>query len=492
MVISRDHAAFGRKPGTNAAAMRFGPLMQLAIFVLLVTALSILPVEAKKKYRYSPPQAAMVVDLYSGKILYSQDADEARFPASITKVMTLYMLFEQIRSGHMTMDTKLMVSKEAASRPPSKLGLKPGSTITVKDAMYSLVTKSANDVAAVVAENIAGSEPAFGRMMTYKARSIGMASTTFKNASGLPDPEQRTTARDLITLGRHVLKDFPEEAKIFQTRYFKYGKRRYRNHNRLLFSYTGMEGMKTGYTRASGFNLLASCRRDQKHLLAVVLGGRSGKHRNARMRSLLDRSWRKAVAMNDLKQRGSPKPMTIAGIAHPDLLPERNPSFHDIPAEPDAAEHVLQVTIHKELGGEKEIAGETAPTRLAMANTAAATAASALKNAAVEAEQEAQGDSKDDDADASLLAEEKAQALGPYHVQVGSFLDTQSAKNLLTKVSSKASGLLKGHRDFTVSGDVRGKSYYRARYGAFSEKDAASTCSKLKKMKIDCLVVRVD
>jgi D-alanyl-D-alanine carboxypeptidase len=489
MVISRDQPAFRRKPGTDAAAMRFGPLMQLAMFVLLVTALSIVPAEAKKKkYRYSPPQSAIVVDLHTGKVLYQQNADEARFPASITKVMTLYLLFEQIRSGHMTLDTKLMVSKEAASRPPSKLGLKPGSSITVNDAMHALVTKSANDVAATVAENIAGSEPAFARMMTYKARSIGMAATTFKNASGLPDPEQRTTARDLITLGRHVLKDFPEKAKLFQTRYFQYGKRRFRSHNRLLFSYKGMEGMKTGFIRASGFNLLASSRRDQKHLLAVVLGGRSSKHRNARMRSLLDQSWGKAVAMKDLKKRGSPKPMTIAGIARPDLLPERNPAFHDIPAETDVAEQVLEVTIRKELGVASKAGGEKAAPRLALANASV----SPVLKARIDAEEEAQGDSREDDEESSLLAEEKAQAFGPYHVQVGSFLDTQSAQALLTKVSAKASSLLSGHKDFTVSGDVKGKSYYRARYGAFSEKDAASTCSKLKKMKIDCLVVRVD
>ncbi|MGF1622856.1 MAG: serine hydrolase [Rhodomicrobiaceae bacterium] len=459
------------------------------MFVLLVTALSILPAEAKKKNRYSPPQAAIVVDLHTGKVLYQQNADEARFPASITKVMTLYLLFEQIRSGQMTLDTKLMVSKEAASRPPSKLGLKPGSSITVKDAMLALVTKSANDVAATVAENIAGSEPAFARMMTYKARSIGMTRTTFKNASGLPDPQQKTTARDLITLGRHVLKDFPEEAKLFQTRYFQYGKQRFRSHNRLLFDYKGMEGMKTGFIRASGFNLLASCRRDEKHLLAVVLGGRSGKHRNARMRSLLDRSWNKAVAMKDLKNRGSPKPMTIAGVARADLLPERNPAFHDIPAETDVAEHVLEVTIRKELGGSDKVGGEeAAPTRLAMANAAV----SAGLKARSEAEEEAQGDSREDDEESSVLAEEKAQTFGPYHVQVGSFLDTQSAKALLTQVSAKASSLLSGHKDFTVSGDVKGKSYYRARYGEFSEKQARSTCSKLKKMKIDCLVVRVD
>ncbi len=292
MVISRDDSAFRWRMAMRFAATRLVGGARFALIVCLVAAMAAVPAEAKKKRKrshYSPPQAAMVVDFYSGKILYAQNIDAKRYPASVTKVMTLYLLFEQMRDGHMTRNTKLKVSAKAAARPPSKLGLKPGSTISVSDAMYALVTKSANDVAAVVAENIAGSEAAFARMMTQKARAIGMSKTTFRNASGLPNSAQVTTARDLITLGRRVLKDFPDEAKIFRTRYFEYKGRKYRNHNRLLFSYAGMDGLKTGFTRASGFNLLASCHRDDKHLLAVVLGGRSSRRRNARMRNSSER-----------------------------------------------------------------------------------------------------------------------------------------------------------------------------------------------------------
>ncbi|NJM35651.1 MAG: D-alanyl-D-alanine carboxypeptidase, partial [Rhodomicrobium sp.] len=274
-----------------------------------------------KRSHYSPPHAAIVIDAYSGKVLYADNADKPRFPASITKVMTLYILFEQLREGRLTLDTQMPVSAYAASRPPSNLNLKAGGSITVRDAMYALVTKSANDVASVVAEAIGGSEDAFARMMTQKARSMGMTATTFRNASGLPDAAQKTTARDLVTLGRRMLTDFPEQAKIFRTRFFQYGEARYKNHNSLLFSYAGMEGMKTGFTNASGFNLLASCKRHDKHLIAVVLGGRSSGHRNARMRELLNSAWKKAVAFNDLKQRREDRPVAVAGILQADLMP---------------------------------------------------------------------------------------------------------------------------------------------------------------------------
>jgi len=474
MVISRDVSAFRNGMGIGLKAFGRWLVIPLGLAGLCV-ALVVSPVMAK----YSPPQAAMVVDLYSGEVLYQQNPDALRYPASITKVMTLYLLFEQIRDGNMSLDTRLKVSKEAASRPPSKLGLKPGSTISVKDAMYALVTKSANDVAAVVAENIAGSEAAFGRMMTQKARAIGMSKTTFRNASGLPNTKQKSTARDLITLGRHVLKDFPEHSKIFRTRYFKYGERRFRNHNRLLFNYAGMDGMKTGFTRASGFNLLASCRRSDKHLLAVVLGGRSSKHRNGRMRTLLNRSWRKAVAFNELQQRGSLKPLAIAGILQPGHMPKRNPAFHGTPAERE-----MRLRLAEERAARRKAEQQFVESARQIAR-AEATPERRIQFASVAPSSEtAEGDARDDTDPASLR--------GPYHVQVGSYLDSGSAQSRLVQVSSKASSLLSGHDDFTVSGRVRGKTYYRARFGRFSESDASNTCSRLKRMKIDCLVVRVD
>ncbi len=421
---------------------------------------------------YSPPQAAMVVDGYSGKVLYASNADETRYPASISKVMTLYLLFEQIRDGKMDLDTKLKVSAEAASRPPSKIGLEPGSTISVKDAMHLLVTKSANDVAAVVAENIGGSEPAFARMMTQKARQLGMTRTTFRNASGLPDSKQVSTARDLITLGRRMLTDFPKYADVFNTRQYSYGKRTFRNHNRLLFSYRGMEGLKTGFIRASGFNLLGSCRRDGKFLIAVVLGGKSGKARNLRMQQLLDRSWSKAVTLKDFK---AGNPIAISGIVEEEYLPERNPAFHDIWPDEGVRLAAAGDPVAADPAGDLVEESTEEPLEIVIAETAS------------ESVDEAMDESR---AEGSKTA--SIEPAGPYHVQVGSFLSPDLAESHLVDVSSKAPAMLRGHSGHTVRGEVKGKLYYRARYGEFTEAKAATTCAALKKMKVDCLVVRVE
>lgn len=247
----------------------------------------------------------MVVDFHTGRILISRNATDPRFPASVTKVMTLYLLFDALRDGKLDMNTKLRVSAYAAAQSPTKLGLDAGDTITVSDAIGAIVTKSANDMAVVVAEALAGSEEEFARRMTQKARTIGMLNTTFRNASGLPNSEQRTTAQDLVILARSVITDHPERSRVFSTKYFQYDGEIYRNHNTLLFSYEGMEGMKTGFTSASGFNLLATARRGEKRLIAVVLGGSSARVRNAAMRNILDASWSKAMTLTAAKKAGA-------------------------------------------------------------------------------------------------------------------------------------------------------------------------------------------
>lgn len=500
MVISGEIATFQDRARNAIGVPSLATLARFACAILLILLIAV-PAEAGKKRKkvrhiYSPPKAAMVVDLNTGKVLFEEHADKARFPASITKVMTLYMLFEQMKKGQFAPDTELKVSEWAASRPPSKIGVKAGQTIKVEDAMLALVTKSANDVATVVAENIAGSEDAFARMMTHKARMIGMTDTVFANASGLPDERQKTTARDLITLGRRMLEDFPTESEVFQTRAFRYGKRLYHNHNRLLSTYAGMEGMKTGYTRASGFNLLASCRRGDKHLIAVVIGGSSSRQRNNRMTNLLDRSWKSAVAMNANSKRGPDKPLAIAGVVRPELLPERNPAFHTVSEDPldatlkKSAGAAQEIDIEKELEVNPEDEAEFAEGAEEEGETHALTMAAA----------EAQGDirpvSEPSEAAAMLskvaLVKADEAASGPYHVQVGSFLDTESAKRKLELVTEKAGHIVRGHDELTVEGDVRGKAHYRARFGKFSRNEAANACAKLKRLKVDCLVVRVE
>jgi D-alanyl-D-alanine carboxypeptidase len=271
---------------------KFGVLLLAAIVTLTTMA------DARRRYvrhRYSPPASAMAIDLHTGRIIYAKNPNEPRYPASLTKVMTLHLLFDALRDGKITMTTKLRVSAHAAEQSPTKLDLSEGDTISVADAVGAVVTKSANDMAVVIAEALAGSEDEFARRMTQKARTLGMLHTTFRNASGLPNPEQQTTAQDLIILGRSILAAHPDRCKVFATRYFQYDGEVFRNHNTLLFSYEGMEGMKTGFTSASGFNLIATARRGGKRLLAVVLGGASAGSRNLAMRSILDGAWSKAM-----------------------------------------------------------------------------------------------------------------------------------------------------------------------------------------------------
>ena len=212
---------------------------------------------------YSPPYAAIVVDANSGNTLHAANADLLRHPASLTKIMTLYMLFEQIEAGKLRLDSRLEVSEHASEQAPSKLGLRPGQTLSVEDAIRALVTKSANDAAVVVAEAIGGDEETFGRMMTRKARALGMSRTVYVNASGLPDSDQITTARDQAILGRAIQDRFPRYYRYFATPAFVYHGRAMRNHNKLLGRVEGVDGIKTGYTRMSGFNLVSSVRRDK-------------------------------------------------------------------------------------------------------------------------------------------------------------------------------------------------------------------------------------
>ncbi len=265
--------------------------------VVTVLAISTDPADARRrKYRkarhvaastYNPPQASIVVDANSGKVLQASNADAQRHPASLTKIMTLYMLFERLEAGKLSLDSEMDVSAHAASQAPTKLGLRPGQTLEVEDAIKALVTKSANDAAVVIAEHLGGDEEKFAQMMTRKARALGMSRTTYQNASGLPDPDQITTARDQALLGRAIQDRFPKHYRYFATTSFSYRGRAMRNHNKLLGRVEGVDGIKTGYTRASGFNLVSSVRRGNRHIVSVVLGGRSGGSRDALMRNLI-------------------------------------------------------------------------------------------------------------------------------------------------------------------------------------------------------------
>src|SRR5258705_2429586 len=236
---------------------------------------------------YSPQFSSIIVDGNSGAVLSSNNPDGIRRPASLTKIMTLYLLFERLDAGKMKLDTEMEVSEHASEQAPTKLGLKPGQTLKVEDAIKGLVTRSANDAAVVIAEAIAGDEDEFAKLMTRKARALGMSKTTYRNAPGLPIDDQLTTARDQATAGRPIQDRYPRYYRYFATTVFNYRGQSIRNHNRLLGNVEGIDGIKTGYTRASGFNLVSSMRRGNRHLVGVVLGGRSGGSRDATMRNLL-------------------------------------------------------------------------------------------------------------------------------------------------------------------------------------------------------------
>ena len=255
-----------------------------------VLALALFPVLA---FAGHPPKAAIVMESASGRVLYAEAPDRTIRPASMTKMMTLYLLFEALEEGRLKLDSRLKVSKRAAGMPASKLGLRAGERIRVEEAIYALIAKSANDVAVVVAEALAGSEAAFARRMTQTARRLGMRRTVFRNASGLHHPGQRSTVRDMARLARALITDFPQFYPYFSTKTFTWRGRRFVNTNRLLGRYPGLDGLKTGFVRASGYNLAASAKRGGERLIVVVAGGRNARERDRKVIRLFDRGFAK-------------------------------------------------------------------------------------------------------------------------------------------------------------------------------------------------------
>jgi D-alanyl-D-alanine carboxypeptidase len=266
---------------------------------------------------YSPPTASIIVDANTGQVLEASNPDASRHPASLTKIMTLYLLFERLDAGKIRLDTPLKVSQHAADQDPTKLDLKPGSTIPVEDAIKGVVTRSANDAAVTIAENLGSSEEDFAKLMTQKAHALGMSRTTYVNASGLPDDDQITTARDQALLGRAVQDRFPRYYKYFSLPTFVYHGVAIRNHDHLLGSVEGVDGIKTGFTSASGFNLVTSVHRDGRYIIGVVLGGRSASERDAHMRELISEHFKEASL-----QRTAPM---IAEQAAPNEEPRHEP-----------------------------------------------------------------------------------------------------------------------------------------------------------------------
>jgi len=447
-----------------------------------------------------PVAAAIVVDMNTGIILDSQAPDAPRYPASLTKMMTLYVLFGCLKDGKITLSSDLTVTSHAESQAPTKLGLKQGMTIKTEDAIKALVTQSANDAAVTIAENLAGTEENFARVMTQTARNIGMRSTTFRNDSGLPDEEQVTTARDMATLATHLIHDYPEYYGVFATRYFAYNGRKYRNHNHLLFGYRGTDGIKTGYTRASGFNLTASVHRGDKHLVAVVLGGKTGGQRDAAMRALLDKHFAEASDTKPTKEQ------LVAALVSPSGAPAPAPAPVSKAVEPAAPAPAPQVV--KPAAAPKP-APTAAEAELETFVSPANTSKPSFSLASVAPEPSTVGPPNDvgqgdtgepsDSANGAAppwRAEQKKLAkqkyAGAFHVQVGAYTSEAEAESRLGAVQQQASDLLDGHLPFTTSFTKEGAEWYRARFAGFSKGDAQSACDALKKISVDCVVMKAE
>ena len=274
--------------------------------------------------------ASFVIDADTDEVLHARFADDPRYPASLTKVMTLFMVFDALKAGHLTLHEQLPVSANADAQPASDLGLSTGSTISVEDAIYALVTKSANDVAVVVAERIGGSEERFAALMTVRAHQLGLEATRFYNASGLPDDRQITTARDMAQLAEALLETHGDYYHYFSNRRFSWGRSTYKNHNRLLEDVPGVDGIKTGYTRASGFNLMTSAMRDGKRIIVIMLGGNSARARNTHVTQLVEAAYtaleqqpadlntpvQAALETNIVFDVSDPEPLTISGLSN--------------------------------------------------------------------------------------------------------------------------------------------------------------------------------
>ncbi|WP_332050648.1 serine hydrolase [Reyranella sp.] len=392
----------------------------------------------------------LIVDANSGRELDSDQPDSLRHPASLTKLMTLYLTFSALDSGRLSLGDALSVSSNAANAPPTKMGMTPGGTVIVRDAIMGLVTRSANDAAVLLAEALGGTEEQFARLMTQKARQLGLTSTVYRNASGLPNREQVTTARDMAKLAHALLRDFPHYYPVFSVQSYLYHGHPLENHNHMLGNYPGADGLKTGYTAASGFNLVMSAVRDNRRLIGVVMGGDSPGQRDRLMAELMDRGFATAQQMN-LSPWTTPRVPPSARYAAANFVPGT--------AIPDAV-RVGQV-----------VRAEPAPTANALRSTGSIRVASTA---------------------ATVPTEAPAPAVGSWVIQVGSFSDQRSAQLALERATSILSDLTRTHAAISVDEvQMAQKTFHRARLTNLSQAEAIDGCKRLEQRKIYCAALEV-
>jgi D-alanyl-D-alanine carboxypeptidase (penicillin-binding protein 5/6) len=442
----------------------------LAAFALLVGALAVpvaasaalaTPVGDESKY------AAIVVDANSGEVLYAKRADSPRYPASITKVMTLYLTFEAMAQGKLSPDEQITVSQHAASQSPTKLGLRAGSTIRVDDAIRAICVQSANDMAVAMAERLGGSESRFAALMTLKAQELGMMNTHYANANGLPDSRQISTARDIALLSRAIIRDYPQYYAYFSTRQFSYRGQTMNNHNHLLTQMAGVDGLKTGYTQASGYNLAASAVRDGHRLIAVVLGGSSNASRDNHVKDLLE------TGFEVERRRDAGERIQIAQnmFEHEPIAP-LNPEPYG-QGDEDGGPKIVAVADQ----GFDGIVGEALPKTNESGVLSFAKPAGYAQVARVE--------SKPVPNPVEPPAARRPEP-GRYLVQVGAFKHKEDARSQLAQVSRSFASHF-DDAEGIVGARVNG--FFRAQFKGFSEDAARAACSALKAKRMPCMVI---
>jgi D-alanyl-D-alanine carboxypeptidase len=497
----------------------------VSISLLAGTLTASAPAHANKETWFSG-FSTIVVDAKTGEVIDASRADELRHPASLAKVMTLYLLFAELEAGRLKLGSKLTASPDATKQPPSKLGLKAGESISVEDAIKAIVTRSANDIAVVIAEAVAGDEDSFARMMTQRARALGMTRTVFTNASGLPDADQVTTAREMALLGLAIQDRFPKLYPFFATERFTWRGIAIGNHNRLLGSVDGVDGIKTGYTRASGFNLISNVKRANRHIVAVVMGGKTGAARDEHMRDMISAQIRHAHAGPRTTPRfveapvplPTPSPVTTAAVRRTTPVPgadgpiERKPvrvvsvgkDGVTIPEGDDDAP-VKTAAVHSLSAKTAQTPMPIAPAGVApegkfvtfaapplpseMASASAQTSPEAGRAAVLAALAPEPGITP---AARQAMTEIEAATKKPegWVVQIGAFPTEELARTRLEDARGHAGGLLaKGspYTEMTSQGSTR---LYRARFAGFDEATAREACARLKKNDFACFTTR--
>ncbi|OXY81219.1 D-alanyl-D-alanine carboxypeptidase [Oceanimonas doudoroffii] len=393
------------------------------IIVLLGILFSLIgPAQANPRY------AAIVIDAENGAVLHAANADASRYPASLTKMMTLYLLFEAMEQGRMSLNTTMPVSAHAASMPQTNISLRKGDQLRVRDAIPALIVRSANDVAVVVAEALAGSESGFARRMTAKARELKMYNTTFRNASGLPDNQQISTARDLATLSLRLMKDYPAYYHYFSTSSFTYQGRTYRSHNRMVQNSPGVDGMKTGYIRASGFNVATSALREDRRVVAVVMGGKTAQSRDQHMVSLIDRSIGRATQVARVSAAGAPAAERLVVSTRTVRQTVRQAPQTQAPQTPAPAVVAVQPVSLTDNSG--------------------------------------------------------------WAVQIGSFRVPEQARDRASDAARRLGDLAQAQAAVTEV-EISNRKLFRARLIGLEENQAKSACQRLSRQGMDCLVVRL-